>query len=78
MSHLNLDGVLRGEHALAVVVGRPELDALLRDLGQVEQADHLEAAAVGEEGAVPSHELVQPASLAQGLDAGSGEIRFRL
>ena len=66
--------MLRGEHALCVVVGRLELDALLGDLGQVEQAHHLEAAAVGQEGAVPAHELVQPARLAQGLDAGPGGI----
>ena len=66
--------MLGREHALRVVVGRPEPDALLGDLGQVEQAHHLEAAAVGEEGAVPAHELVQPARLAQGLDAGPGGI----
>ena len=64
--------MLRGEHALRVVVGRPEPDALLGDLGQVEQAHHLEAAAVRQEGAIPAHELVQPARLAQGLDAGPG------
>ena len=39
--YLNFDGLLRGEHALGVVVGRPELDALFGDLGKLQQADHL-------------------------------------
>ena len=39
--NLNFDGPLGGEHALGVVVGRPELDALFGDLGKLQQADHL-------------------------------------
>ena len=42
MSYLNLDGPFGCEHALRVVVGRPELDALFGDLGQLQEADHLE------------------------------------
>ena len=39
--------------------------SVLRDLGQAEEADHLEAAAVGQQAALPTHEHVQPARLAQ-------------
>ena len=41
-----------------------EPDSFLRDLHQLLQAHHLVSAAVGEDGAVPGHEPVQPAEIA--------------
>ena len=45
--------------------------ALLGDLAQLCEAEHLESAAVGEDGAVPAGELVQTAHLCHQLVAGT-------
>ena len=55
---LDLDGMLLGQHALGVVLGRLELDSVLGDFGQLEEADHLEAAGIRQQSSVPTHELV--------------------
>ena len=46
-----------------------ELDAVLADFAQFPERKDLEAAAVGEDGAVPPHEAVQPAAQAHDLVA---------
>ena len=48
-----------------------EVDALLLDLAQGGQGEDLEAAGVGEHGAVPGHEFVQTAALLHQLVAGT-------
>ena len=45
-------------------------DALLLDFPQARQGEHLEAAAVGENGAVPTHKLVKAAHLPHHVVAG--------
>ena len=50
----------------AVYVGL-EIDSVLRYLSQVSKAEHLESAAVGKDRAVPGHELVKTAKLADYL-----------
>src|SRR6185437_14519331 len=42
---------------------RTKAHALFAHLAQLAQAEHLEAAGVGEQGALPAHELVQPAQI---------------
>ena len=49
---------------------RAEGDALVADLPEGRQAEDLEAAGVGEDGAVPVHEAVQAAQLGDGLHPG--------
>ncbi len=56
---LHLHRVLGVEPYLAAVNGRAELHALLRDLAQALQAEHLESARVGEDRVIPVHEAVQ-------------------
>ena len=56
---------LRGEEMAGAVQMRPEGHALLAHGAQGRQAEDLVAAGVGEDGAVPVHEAVQPP---QGLD----------
>ncbi|CDN43726.1 Uncharacterized protein BN871_DJ_00080 [Paenibacillus sp. P22] len=53
----------RQEQAVAVEMGA-EFDAFLGDLAHVAQREHLEAAAVRQNRAVPIHELVQAAGIA--------------
>ena len=48
---------------------RLERHAVGVDLARVAQAEHLEAAAVGQNGAIPGHEAVQPAQVADSLVA---------
>ena len=48
-----------------------ELHALLADLAQVSQAEHLESPAVGQDGFVPMHEGVQPSGFFNEIHAGS-------
>ena len=50
---------------------RAETHALVRDLAQLAQAEDLKAAGVGEHGARPADEAVQPAHAADGLVAGA-------
>ena len=53
----------RPEHVGAVVVGCNEAHTLVGELDGVGVAEHLKAAGVGEDGAVPVHELMQAAHL---------------
>ncbi len=63
-------GFRREEMQRAVEV-RAELHAILGELAQIAEAEDLEAAGVGEDGLVPGHELLHPAELADGFDAGA-------
>ena len=68
---LDLHGLLRPhKDAPAIDVGGKG-DSLLLDLAQAGQGEHLEPAGVGEDRAVPPHELVQAAHLAHHLVAGA-------
>ena len=50
---------------------RSELASLLAQLAYAGEREHLEAAGVGEYGAVPRVEAVQAARLAQGVETGA-------
>ena len=52
---------------------RAERRALLRDLSEIAEAEHLKTAAVREDGTVPVHELVQTSRLAHKFHARSEE-----
>ena len=58
---LHLHGVFRGEPHFAAVERRTKAYPLLGDATQALQAEHLEAAGIGEERLLPMHETVQPA-----------------
>mmetsp|Transcript_26404 Transcript_26404/g.70132 ORF Transcript_26404/g.70132 Transcript_26404/m.70132 type:complete len:386 (+) Transcript_26404:194-1351(+) len=61
---LRLDGLLRcKQHPAALFLWILELDTLLGDLCQLQERDHLEATAVGQDVAGPLHEVVQAAAL---------------
>jgi hypothetical protein len=60
---LDLHHPLGGEHAPRAVEVAAELHPVLADLAQRLEREHLEAARVGEDRAVPRHEAVQPAEL---------------
>ena len=68
--HLVHRSQFRREVVLAAVQVRAEADALVVDLAQRPHAEGLEAAAVGEDGAAPAHEAVQPAQRVHRPDAG--------
>ncbi len=53
----------RREEQARAVDGRGELDAFLGDLAHALQAEHLEAARIGQDGLVPLHEAMQAAML---------------
>ena len=61
----------RPEHVTAVVVVDDKAHTLVGELDSVVVAEHLEAARVGKNGAVPVHELVQSAQLGDGVLAGT-------
>ena len=61
----------RPEDVPAVVVVGPKLHAAVGELHKVAVGEHLEASRVGEDGAVPVHELVHAAELGDGLRAGA-------
>ena len=61
---LHVDGGFGRERVQVAVQMRLEDDALLGDFPQAAQAEDLEAAGIGEDGAGPRHEAVQPAQLA--------------
>jgi hypothetical protein len=67
---LDVDGALGGEEQVAPVQVGLEGGALLGDFALLRQAEHLEAAAVGEHGAVPGDEAVQAAQLPHQLLSG--------
>ncbi len=58
------------QKCLRAVEDRAELDAVVGELERVGEAEDLEAARVGEDGAVPVHERVQTAGVAH--DVGTG------
>ena len=58
---LHIHGVLRGEPHLGAVERRAKAYPLLGDAAQALQAEHLEAAGIGEDRVLPMHETVQPA-----------------
>ena len=64
-------GQLGGQEALRAIDVRPEQDSLVIEASQVAQAEHLEAAAVGEDGPVPRHERVQATHPLDRVDAGA-------
>ena len=71
---------LRREAVLRAVDVTAELDAVLVDGAQRLQREHLEAAGVGEDRAVPAHEPVQPAerrARARRRGAGADDRRWR-
>ena len=68
---LDLHGLLRAHKNAPPVDVRGEGHALLLDLLQTGQGEHLKAAAVGEHGAVPPHELVQAAHVPHHPVAGA-------
>ena len=61
----------RPEHVAAVVVVDDKAHALGGELDGVVVAEHLEAARIGEDRAVPVHKLVQAAQLGDGVLAGT-------
>ena len=61
----------RPEHVATVVVVDDKTHALVGELDGVVVAEHLEAARIGEDGAVPVHKLVQSAQLGDGVLAGT-------
>ena len=58
---LHVHGIFGREAHVGAVDGRAKPHALLRDLAQAAQAEHLETAGVREDRALPVHEAVQPA-----------------
>ena len=59
------------EEVAAAVEVRAEADAVVSDLAQRAEREDLKAAGVGEQGARPTDEAVQPAHAADGLVAGT-------
>ena len=68
---LDLDGFLRAEKMPGAVQVRLKLHPLPGNLGQRIQAEDLKPAAIGEQGAVPMHERVQPAETPDPFVAGA-------
>ena len=66
---LHLDGALGREQMRGAVDMRLEGHAVLLDTAELRQRHDLIAAGVGEDGAVPAHEAVQPAKLGDALGA---------
>ncbi|MNH06159.1 hypothetical protein D3C79_655180 [compost metagenome] len=56
---LDLHGFLGVEEDLLAVDGMTEMHPLLGDLANVTQAEHLETTGVGQDGALPVHEIMQ-------------------
>jgi len=67
---LHIHAVFRGEPHFAAVERRTKAYPLLGDAAQALQAEHLEAAGIGEDRVLPVHETVQPAM--RGDDGGAG------
>ena len=68
---LYLHRYLGRQKLLRAVDVRAECRPLLRDLAEIAKTEHLKAAAVREDCAVPVHEPMQPARLAHELHAGA-------
>ena len=67
---LDLHAALRRHGEEGAVEMRPEDDRVVRDRPPIGQAEHLEAAAVGQDRPLPAHEAVHPAQPADRLLAG--------
>src|SRR5213592_359922 len=67
---LDLHHDLGRKKAARAIDVRLELDTLLIDGPELREREDLEAARVGEDWAIPAHELVQPAHLAYDVVAG--------
>ncbi len=70
---LDVHGGFGREQMRVAIQMRAEQHALFGDLAQIAQAEDLEAAGVGEDGARPGHEAVQAAELADQFVAGAQE-----
>src|SRR5450755_814932 len=70
-SDLNLHRLFRTEKVGRSIEVRPEGDAFFANFAKIVEAENLEAAGVGEDGAIPRHEAMQTAHLANGLDSGT-------
>ena len=70
---LDIDGGFGREQVRVAIQVRAEQHAVFGDLAQVAQAEDLEAAGIGQDGARPGHEVVQPAEFADQLVAGAQE-----
>ena len=68
--HGDLHRLLRPHEHLGAIHRRGEIHALLLDLAQRPQAEHLKAAGIGEDRSVPRHEPMQSPELAH--EVGSG------
>ena len=68
--HLDLHGALGSQLDASPIPGGSEDDAVVVDGVDVAQAEHLESARVGQQGAVPAHETMQPARISHDLLAG--------
>ena len=75
---LRLDGALRRQGVLRSVDVRPERHAVVRQRTEVAQAEDLEAAAVGQDRAVPRHEAVEAAEALDEVDTGPQEEVVRV
>jgi len=75
---LHLDGDLGREEVGRAVDRRAELDAGLGDLSELREAEHLEPAGVGQDRAVPAHEAMQPAELADEVVSGPEKQMVRV
>ena len=67
---LRSDGTLRAEKVRGAVEVRAKGYAVLGDFAQIAEAENLEAAGVGEDRAIPRHEILHAAKPADGLDSG--------
>src|ERR1700693_400297 len=69
-ANLRRHGAFRGEDVRRAVEVGTERDASFGDFAQLVEAENLEAAGIGENGARPRHEAVQSAEVADGFDSG--------
>ncbi len=70
---LDIDRGFGREQVRVAIQVRAEQHAVFGDLAQVAQAEDLESAGIGQDGARPRHEFVQPAEFADQLVAGAQE-----
>lgn len=82
---LNFHDGFRREKMLGAVEMGAEKHTFFRDLAQIAEAEHLEAAAIGEDWAIPVHEAVETAELTdklmpwpqiQVIGIGKNDLRF--
>ena len=70
---LDVDGRFGGEEVRVAVEVGLEDHAILADFGELVEAEDLESAGIGEDGARPGHEFVESAEVPDGLVAGPQE-----